>query len=152
MKLKLSKIATLVALITLSLTLYAQQTPPSGPPQGGGEAKNLKVMPKDTPRQRLLGTMNNFTRALGVKCDHCHVQADFSSDEKPEKDVARGMMKMMASIRQGAEEFAPGGRVQKITCWTCHRGSPKIELPAPPQPPAGQGPRPGGEQKPPEKP
>ena len=144
---KLSKLATIVALVTLSLTLYAQQTPPAGgPPQGGGEmAKNLKVLPKDTPRQRLLGAMQNFTRALGVKCDHCHVQGDFSLDDKPEKEVARSMMKMMANLRQNADEFLPGGRVQKATCWTCHRGSAKIELPAPPQPQGGQAPtRPPG--------
>ena len=141
---QISKLATLVTVIALSLTLYAQQTPPAGGPPQGDAPKNLKVLPKDTPRQRLLGAMQNFTRALGVQCTHCHAQGDFASDEKPEKEVARSMMKMMANLRQNADEFLPGGRVQKTTCWTCHRGNAKIELPAPPQ--GGQAPaRPPGQ-------
>lgn len=136
---QLSKLATIVALVTLSLTLYAQQTPPAGgPPQGGNQAKNLKVLPKDIPQDRLLGAMQNFTRALGVKCDHCHVQGDFASDDKKDKEIARAMIKMMQNLRQNADEFLPGGRVQKVSCWTCHRGSAHIEQPAPPQPQGGQ--------------
>jgi hypothetical protein len=135
---QLSKLAVLVAIIALTLTLYAKPTTPA-PPQGGEAPKNLKIFPKDITRERLLGTMQNFTRALGVKCDHCHVQGDFASDEKPDKDVARAMMKMMANLRQNADEFLPGGRAQKVSCWTCHRGSAHIEQPAPPQPPPGGG-------------
>jgi hypothetical protein len=142
------KLTTLAALIALTINLYGQQGPPQGPPQD--PPQNLKVFPKDTPRQRLMGTMNGWTRALGVKCDHCHVQGDFAKDEKPTKEVARSMVKMMGNLRQNADTFFPEGRIQKVSCWTCHRGSAKIEVPAPPQPP-GQGPRPGGEQKPPAK-
>ena len=139
------KIAVLViaATLTLTFTLYGQQ----GPPQGGGGFKNLKVFPADATRQQVMGAMQNFNRALGVTCNHCHVD-DKSSDEKPEKDVARAMMKMMGNLRQNANDFLPGDRVQKMSCWTCHRGSAKIELPAPPQPPQGGGQ--GGQQKPPQ--
>ncbi len=136
---QLSKLATLVALVAFSLTLYAQQTPPAGgPPQGGGP-KNLKVFPADIPRDRLMGAMQGFTRALGVKCDHCHVQGNFASDDKPDKEIARAMMRMVQNLRQNADQFLPGGRAEKVTCWTCHRGNAHIELPAPPQGPGGPG-------------
>jgi cytochrome c1 len=116
--------------ITLTLNLYGQQQ--AAPPG----FKNLKVLPKDITRQQLMGYMQAFNRSLGVTCAHCHAD-DKSSDEKPEKDVARAMMKMMGSIKQNAAEFLPGDRAAKVSCWTCHRGSAKIEMPAPlPPPPA----------------
>lgn len=147
------KIMLLVIAVTLlfTLNLYGQQQggqPQGGAPQGGG-FKNLKVFPKDATRQQVLGAMQNWTRALGVTCNHCHVD-DKASDEKPEKEVARAMMKMMMNLRQNAADFLPGDRAQKVSCWTCHRGSAKIELPAPPQPPQGQGTPPSGEKKPPQ--
>ena len=145
------KIALLVMAValTVTLTLYGKQG--GAAPQGGGPPAptNLKVLPKDSTPQRVMQTMGNFTRALGVKCDHCHVQ-DKASDEKPEKDVARAMMKMMGNLRQNAAEFLPGDRVKSLSCWTCHRGNAKIELPAPPTPPAQGGGAPGGEKKPPQ--
>jgi hypothetical protein len=132
------KIATLVALATLTFNLYGQQGPPQGPPQGQPPApQNLKVLPKDTPNQRLMGTMNGMSRALGVKCDHCHVIGEFAKDDKPNKEVARAMMRMVANLRQNADQFLPTGRAEKVSCWTCHRGSAKIEVPAPPQPRQG---------------
>ena len=141
------KIVTLVIGVTLLLTinLYGQQ---GGPPQGGG-FKNLKVLPKDIPRQQLMGYMQAFTRALGVTCAHCHGD-DKASDEKPEKDVARAMIKMLTSLHQNATDFLPEGRDKKLNCWTCHRGSAKIEMPAAPTPPQGQGGPPAGEKKPPQ--
>lgn len=145
------KLAVIVVLATFTITLYGQQQPtsPQGtPPQPGG-FKNLKVFPKDITRQQLMGAMQNWTRALGVTCNHCHVD-DKSADDKPEKDVTRAMMKMMQNLRANATDFLPDNRVAKVSCWTCHRGNAKIELPAPPTPAPGQGGQ-GGQQKPPQK-
>ena len=138
------KIVMLATVITLALTLnlYGQQ---QGPPPFA--PKNLKVLPKDITRQQLMGTMQAFNRSLGVTCAHCHAD-DKSSDEKPEKDVARAMMKMMGGIKQNAAEYLPGDRAAKVNCWTCHRGSAKIEMPAPPTPPQGAPPPPPAEKKP----
>ena len=131
------KLVVILVIATFTITLYGQQQ--GGPPQGGGGGfKNLKVFSKDISRQDLMARMQGWTRALGVKCDHCHVD-DKSSDEKPEKDVARAMVKMMINLRQNAADFLPDNRVAKVSCWTCHRGNAKIELPAPPTPPQGQG-------------
>jgi hypothetical protein len=139
------KLMAVVVLATYTITLYGQQQ--GGPPQGGGGFKNLKVFPQDMQRQQLMGIMQNWTRALGVACDHCHVD-DKAADDKPEKDVARAMVKMMQNLRANANDFLPGDRVQKVSCWTCHRGNAKIELPAPPQRPQQQ--PPAGEKKPPQ--
>lgn len=140
------KMALVLILATCTISLYGQQTQP--PAQGAPfEGKNLKIFPKDTTRQRLMGAMQSFNRSLGVKCDYCHVD-DKSSDEKPEKNIARNMMKMLTSLHQSGKDYFPGDGAAKVTCWTCHRGSAKIELPAPPAPPQGQGG--GGGQKPPQ--
>jgi photosynthetic reaction center cytochrome c subunit len=109
---------------TLSAT-YAQQQPFA--PQ------NLQVLPKDISRQDLIGAMRLFNQALGVQCDHCHVAREFAKDDKPTKNVARAMIRMVHSLRENADTFLPDGRVSKVTCWTCHRGSPTIELPKPPE-------------------
>lgn len=132
--------------LTLTITLYGQQQQQGGAPPSW---KNLKVLPKDISRPQLMGFMQAFNRALGVTCNHCHVD-DKSSDEKPEKDVARAMIKMTTSLHQNASDYLPDGRDKKVNCWTCHRGSAKIELPAPPAPPQGQGgpPPPPAEKKP----
>ena len=127
-----------VALVALTCNLYGQQGRERAP-------QNLKVFPKDMPRRELLGMMNRMSSALGVRCVHCHVIGAFEKDDKPEKEIARGMLRMVNNLKQNADQFLPGGRVEKVTCWTCHRGSAKIELPPPP---AEQG-RPAGEQKPP---
>ena len=137
------KIVLLALAITIALTLnlYGQQ---QAPPPG---FKNLKVLPQDITRQQLMGYMQAFNRALGVTCAHCHAD-DKSSDEKPEKDVARAMIKMMRSLHENAKDFLPDGRDKKVNCMTCHRGSAKIEPPAPPPAPQGAPPPPPAEKKP----
>ncbi len=45
----------------------AQARPPAAP-------KNLQVLPKDSSPQDVLAVMQQFTRALGVGCNHCHVE------------------------------------------------------------------------------
>jgi hypothetical protein len=67
--------------------------------------ENLQVLPKDIPRQELIDTMKGFTRALGVRCNHCHVGEgddlrtyDFPSDAKGEKRAARVMIEMVRAI------------------------------------------------------
>jgi hypothetical protein len=97
-------------------------------------AKNLKVLPKDTPKETLTATMVGFTRSLGVRCPFCHVGQegqplttfDFVSDKKPEKDVARGMMKMVRNVNKDlAKMKIPGPNRVEVQCITCHRGRPR---------------------------
>ena len=72
------------------------------------------------PADQLLPAMRYITVALGVRCDYCHVQDNFESDEKPAKKRAREMMKMMFAIDNG---YFNGHRA--VTCYTCHRGAAK---------------------------
>jgi len=108
--------------------LYAQQQAPRAP-------QNLQVLPKDISRQELIQTMFIFNQALGVQCDHCHVPREFAKDDKPQKNVARAMIRMVHDLKENADKFLPDGRASKVACWTCHRGSATIELPKPPEVP-----------------
>ncbi|MBS1974986.1 MAG: c-type cytochrome, partial [Bacteroidetes bacterium] len=84
-----------------------------------------------------------FSDALGVHCDYCHAKSsdpnqkwpDFASDAKPEKNIARKMMKMTAKINKKFFSFNKDeqGNVQDaISCGICHHGSPHPEFKAPP--------------------
>jgi hypothetical protein len=76
--------------------------------------KNLKLL---DPAE-LMPTMHAFRVALGVKCDFCHVEGDFASDDKPHKEIAR---KMILLARDVNSKF-PDGKMH-VTCYTCHRGA-----------------------------
>jgi hypothetical protein len=112
-------LSTLAATTLLALAMFAQ-APGGGAPKGkGGPPKNLKILTAENYRE----AMQSFTQALGVMCDHCHVQ-DRSSDEKPQKEMARMMITMTREINA---KF-PDGK-QHVRCYTCHRGDthPKTE-------------------------
>ena len=93
------------AVLLVSVAAFAQHPAP----------KNLKILPAD---DKLIPTMRAFSSALGVKCDHCHVQNDFASDDKHSKQVARFMLTMAHEINA---KF-PDGKMH-VTCYTCHRGA-----------------------------
>ncbi len=104
---------------------------------------NLKVLPKDISHEELEKIMKGFNVSLGVKCNHCHAPSktnpkklDFSSDEKPEKDVARGMMRMTAKINKKYFNYVEEGKTV-VTCITCHNGKehPESKITLPPPPP-----------------
>jgi photosynthetic reaction center cytochrome c subunit len=80
---------------------------------------NLEVI-GGIPADQLLPAMRYMTFALGVRCDYCHVQDNFESDEKAPKKRAREMMKMMFAI-----DNASFGGHRAVTCYTCHRGAAK---------------------------
>ena len=65
--------------------------------------KNIKVL-SGLPESQLLPVMNFISTSLGVRCTHCHVNKnnnwDFASDEKPEKQTAREMIKMVQGINK----------------------------------------------------
>jgi alpha-beta hydrolase superfamily lysophospholipase len=51
------------------------------------------------PSERLLLIMNlGYSRALGVSCTHCHMEEDFSSDDKRPRRAAREMAAMHRMI------------------------------------------------------
>lgn len=95
------------------------------------EPKNLTVLPKDMTRPQVIQVMQNFSAALGVGCDHCHVAnpgmpPDFASDDKKEKDLARAMMKITQDLntRLPMDFGMAASDVTRVGCVTCHRGVP----------------------------
>lgn len=97
------------------------------------ERENLTVLPEDISGPELRAVMTGFTRALGVRCEHCHDDSkgprfsdmDFASDAKEAKEIARTMMKMVRRIN--SEDLAAIDRPAEVrvgvTCITCHRGN-----------------------------
>src|ERR1051325_6827335 len=71
-----------------------------------GVFHNLQVFPQNITHDELISAMRGFTRGLGVRCDHGHgahppgskEQFDFPSDAKPEKNVARQMLRMARAV------------------------------------------------------
>jgi photosynthetic reaction center cytochrome c subunit len=94
---------------------------------------NLRVIPKDAPPDVVITAMKNFTRALGVRCQFCHVgeegmpleKFDFVADAKPQKETARLMMRMAGEINATLTKAMPDAPQKgfQVTCYTCHRGA-----------------------------
>src|SRR5262245_23239524 len=93
--------------------------------------KNLKVLPKDIERRELITTMRGFAIGLGVRCEYCHVQPkpgldslDFAADDKPTKETARTMLRMVSDLNQKyiADVKSDRPKHVTVTCATCHHG------------------------------
>jgi hypothetical protein len=88
--------------------------------------KNVQIM-KTVPAARFLLIMNRgYAHALGVTCTHCHVENDFSSDDKRPKRAAREMAAMHRSINDQLgkmQNLEPNPQGHFINCSTCHRGA-----------------------------
>jgi len=157
--------ATTIGVFVFAASLVAVAQAPQGAAQGrgGGGApqpplQNLQVFPKDIARPQLLQAMQNFSAALGVTCNHCHVfngpgdpMNDFAGDTKPTKNVARAMMRMVREINPTVQKAVPtkqADQVAQVGCATCHRGAaiPAVApgSPGAPPPPRGAGPGGGG--------
>ena len=82
---------------------------------------------KNVPAAQFINIMNKgYAKALGVTCTHCHVETDFSSDDKRPKRAAREMAAMHLTINKTLHDMKdlddpPDQRY--INCSTCHRGS-----------------------------
>lgn len=113
-----------VAAFALSIGVAAQSQQSPQPPspadmQGKTAAqyyKNIQVL-KDIPASQLIPGMRYITTALGVRCDYCHVQDNFPSDDKRPKQTARQMMTMLFAINKNNFNDRP-----EVSCFTCHQG------------------------------
>jgi hypothetical protein len=130
--------------LMLALPLCAQEPPKGeGARHAGGpppEPKNLQILKVKGPE--LMAVMRNFSTALGYRCDNCHVQGDFASDDKHEKVIARKMLQMTQQINAGFPNAGDEQRM-RVTCYTCHRGEehPKTAPPEGAAPAAQERPR-----------
>ena len=120
---KFSVTLCLIAIVTVSVAAGNLTT-----------ERNLKVLPKDISDQKLDSIMQTYNKALGVKCNFCHVPVknmtdslDYASDAEPMKEEARKMMRMTIYINKTHFYFDSTTRpeyLNVITCKTCHQGEP----------------------------
>lgn len=74
------------------------------------------------PAENLVFAMDAWSRGLGVSCGHCHNTANFSSDEKPKKEIAREMVRMGNMISGKLKTIKGLSERPVVNCITCHRG------------------------------
>ena len=124
---RMSSIVSLAILLVLAAPSQDRWSWPEKP-------SNLQVLPKDWPGSKLQPVMIGFTRALGVRCSYCHKGEegkplstyDFASDQNPNKDRAREMLRMLADINTDLSKIQPtGDKRVNMWCGTCHRGRPR---------------------------
>lgn len=88
--------------------------------------KNIRIL-KGVPAANLVDIMNyGYSHALGVTCTHCHVETDFSSDDKRPKRAAREMAVMHRAINdqlRKMENLEQPADQRNINCGVCHRGA-----------------------------
>jgi hypothetical protein len=87
------------------------------------------------PAGRLPVVMTAFSRALGTDCTLCHEPGAWEKEDKPEKQIARDMFKMVLAINndylQNIKHLKSAD--PRVSCTTCHRGQlkPEVNLPEP---------------------
>jgi hypothetical protein len=102
--------------------------------------QNIKVL-NGMPQSQLYPAMRFMAASLGFQCGSCHVikngQLNSAADDRPEKQTARDMIKMVVEINKTLAQGNP-----TVSCYTCHRGdrsprgAPALPLPLPaPRPP-----------------
>jgi hypothetical protein len=98
---------------------------PAHPIVGMVDAPTVKVL-RGLTVPEFEAEMQLMNQALGVSCGHCHVRANFASEENPRKAAARRMLEMTRSINQ---QFFPDykpvdgeSKLGRVTCFTCHQG------------------------------
>lgn len=136
------------SLVAFAASFAPASSQPQAPPAAAAKGpqfvwpermRNAQVLPADTSPDRLRDAMRQFSSSLGVRCTFCHVgaegaplsQLDFVSDANPHKQAARGMMRMTARLNYEILPAIRGLHEPRVSCFTCHRGSPRPATQAP---------------------
>jgi hypothetical protein len=88
----------------------------------------VKTPMKALPASEFVDRMRYFAWALNKDCEFCHVKNHFDSDDKKEKQTARHMLELVASINKDYFKGKP-----RANCYTCHgfrehpQGRPQFE-------------------------
>jgi hypothetical protein len=120
----------LTALLTICLlgtALVRAQTPPA--PAAGQKPlmaeqafKNVRVL-RGIPVKEFMDTMGFFAASLALNCSDCHTGGgDWASYalDTPRKQTTLRMILMVNALNRANFAGAP-----VVTCYTCHRGSPR---------------------------
>jgi hypothetical protein len=131
-KMKLPRKFFVISGLSVSVLFGIAAIKPENPPDD--KFVNLKVLPRDISSKALSAIMvDEFQDDLGVSCNFCHAEnkdthkPDYASDEKPEKQVARLMMRMTIGINKKYFKLTRpmiGDSTLQVTCGTCHHGQP----------------------------
>ncbi|RYE23165.1 MAG: c-type cytochrome [Sphingobacteriaceae bacterium] len=109
------------------------------PEQPAEPKQNLKVFLKNISNEDLRQVMGQWSRALGVRCNFCHSASatdpkklDFTSDAKPEKEIARQTYTMTEQINKKYFHIKKGENSMMVfaavNCNTCHHGEAHPEV------------------------
>jgi len=123
------KKAVVFSAILIAACTAIRQQKAQAPVADNLQFHNLRVLPPNITHDELISTMRGIARSLGTKCNHCHVanppgaaeEFDYPNDSKPEKNVARTMLRMVRNIN-GEYISKVNAHGQTVTCFTCHRG------------------------------
>ena len=118
---QIDRIAVFLAItfFTVTLPTSAQEQTTAPPKTAAQQYKNIQAL-KDIPADQLIPTMQFIGGALGVDCEFCHVEHAMDKDDKKEKQAARKMIEMELAINKSHFK-----NEIEVTCYTCHRGSPR---------------------------
>lgn len=137
-------VAVLLTTVVVALTGTAWPAA-AQPPKRPRPLENIKTL-TGWSSDEVRAEMRLMSEALGVKCDYCHVQGNFASDEKRFKHTARRMLELTTSLNAdyfaglvpatpaspagapaAAASAAPAAAVTsklgRVTCYTCHQGA-----------------------------
>ena len=130
-------IVTVLTAGAVVICSFAGTGPEKAPAEPKTEYSNLKVLPRNISSKALQSIMiDEFEDGLGVGCNFCHAEQkgshrlDYASDAKPEKEIARQMMRMTMKINTKYFKLRHpmiGDPGVIISCNSCHRGQPRPE-------------------------
>ena len=110
--------ACCLAIVSLAPLWWHQEPPKTAAPQQNPPAAvrpksnpvpdtfvNLRVLPKDITKPKLVDVMKQMAITFGVRCKYCHAVSDdltegsFDSDELPTKVNARELIKTIMELK-----------------------------------------------------
>lgn len=126
LNIKFTVIVGLCGLVVVMTAATTRNKPADNP------YKNLQVLPKNISEATMNKIMvGEFEDALGVSCGFCHASnkdgdgLDYVSDAKPEKQIARQMLRMTLNLNHDYFKIDTpmvGTPNIAVTCNTCHKG------------------------------
>lgn len=120
------RIAAVIAALALAIPGGLAAVAGAQAPKRTRPLENIRTL-KGWNGDEVRAEMQLMTAALGVKCDHCHVQGNFASDEKRPKHTARRMLELTLALNAdnfaGHTPEAGQSKLGRVTCYTCHQGA-----------------------------
>lgn len=112
--------------MALALSAATAAAAESQRPANPRPLENIKVL-TGWSGDEVRAEMRRMSEAIGEKCEYCHVQGNFASDEKRAKHTGRRMLQLTMAVNKESfpDYVAKEGesRLGRVTCYTCHQGA-----------------------------